>query len=201
MQEHPHDSQRPQPEQADWNIAPATTPPSRRRRTNRTILIVAGSTLGFFVVVGGIGAALGKGKTSSTPTAASTPSAPAASAAPSTASRPTETQPASSKPAAHPSSAAPSTAAADPEPSCALPNGRDVLVRYIVPGLQANAQELGEVDLVQCESTLDYIAQTSPTGDGYCTQVAWASDNPGYNPDTVPAPPLKKVIEAVGGGC
>lgn len=174
------------------------------QRRTRIILSVVGAVAAVPVVVGMVqGAEQAAHTANHGPTSATTTPAVRIplGALTQPASRPTETQPASGKPTAHPSSASPSTAAAAPEPSCALPNGQDVLVRYIVPGLQPAAQELGEVDLAQCESTLDYIAQTSPMGDGYCTQVAWASDNPGYNPDTLPAPPLKKVVEAVGGGC
>lgn len=100
-------------------------------------------------------------------------------------------------PAAQPATSAPAPDA----PTCALAKAPDVYVRYVVPGIPSDAQELGGVDEVNCQSTLDYIRKTSPTGPGYCTQVALVSDNPGYNAEVSPAKPLKKVIEAVGAGC
>jgi hypothetical protein len=35
-----------------------------------------------------------------------------------------------------------------------------------------SAQVLGSVDLVNCRPTLDSLRQATPTGPGYCTQVA-----------------------------
>jgi hypothetical protein len=39
-----------------------------------------------------------------------------------------------------------------------------------------------------------------PDGPGYCSKIAWASDNPGYDIELPPALPLKKVIDEVGDG-
>jgi hypothetical protein len=109
---------------------------------------------------------------------------------------------AESTPAAASSPAAPSSqVAAAPSASCALPNGRDLIVRYVVPGVTPAAQVLGEVDLATCVSTLDDLQQTSPTGAGYCTQAGWVDQNPGYNADATPAPPIPHVVEEVGAGC
>ena len=91
-----------------------------------------------------------------------------------------------------------STAAA--KPSC-TPGGPDLLVRYVVPGIHPSAQTLGSEDIVNCQPTITMLQKTSPTRPGYCTQVAYASDNPGYDLNADPAPPLKHMIAAFGGGC
>jgi len=175
------------------------------QRRTRIILSVVGAAAAIPVAVGMVQGAIQATHTA----AASTPSRTAAISLPAIPTpvstrpspQPSTAAPATSKPATTPRVTTAPPATTTPAAACTLPDTQDVLVRYIVPGLQANAQELGEVFLAQCESTLDYIAQTAPTGDGYCTQVAWVADNPGYNPDAVPAPPLKKVIEAIGGSC
>lgn len=76
-----------------------------------------------------------------------------------------------------------------------------MIARYVVPGMAATAQELGGWDLATCTVDIDKIMVGAPTGDGYCTELAWVSDNPGYNADATPAAPLRKVIEAIGGSC
>jgi len=105
---------------------------------------------------------------------------------------------AASKPATH----SPSPAAkAAPSPTCDMTKEPNVLVWYKVPGLQDSAQLLGGWSPETCKSSVDQIMAGSPTGDGYCTEIAMASDNPGYNADATPAKPLKHVIEAIGGSC
>jgi hypothetical protein len=60
------------------------------------------------------------------------------------------------------------------------------------------ATEIGDADLVHCKPTLDGWRDWEQTGAGYCSKIAWASDNPGYDINVRPAPPLKKVIDEVG---
>lgn len=93
-----------------------------------------------------------------------------------------------------------STEPAAPSETCAtpLPDRGDIIVREIRPGLVTDAIELGGTDPEHCVLTFDSLQQTSPTGAGNCTQAAWASDNPGYDPSVTPAPPLKKVQVTVG---
>ena len=114
----------------------------------------------------------------------------------------------SSTPASTPAAAAPSTAAstaasATPSPSgsCALPDDQDLILRDDDPGASIIAQEIGEVDLENCTPTLDDFQQTAGQSAGECTTIAWAKDNPGYNVNATPAPPLKDVIESAGPGC
>ena len=72
---------------------------------------------------------------------------------------------------------------------------------WVTPGQAAVAQEIGNVDLFHCAPTLTTWRSTVPTGPGFCTKIAWASDNPGYPIDATPAPPLKHVLGQVGEGC
>jgi hypothetical protein len=107
---------------------------------------------------------------------------------------------------AAPSTTEPSTTAAPPSTSaapstsstCNLPDKGDILVWERFPGVQDNAQELGGTDPEHCTWTFDSLKTSQPTGAGYCTKAAWASDNPGYDPEAVPAPPLKNVQVIIG---
>ncbi|MGW1799004.1 hypothetical protein ACWCQN_24305 [Streptomyces sp. NPDC001984] len=107
-----------------------------------------------------------------------------------------------SPPAAAHTSKAPRTA--KPKPSHSSKEcspTRDVVVWTKAPGLPDSAQVLGNYNLATCETTFQWLTHTSPTGAGYCTEAAWASDNPGYNADATPAKRLKKVQVAVGPAC
>jgi hypothetical protein len=75
-------------------------------------------------------------------------------------------------------------------------------------GLPASANEIGDVDLINCKSTLDgwaalHADNDADTAAGYrdCYEIAWADDNPGYNVDAVPAPRLKNVLQEAGNDC
>jgi len=98
-----------------------------------------------------------------------------------------------SKPAASPSPS--------PSPSCTLADDQDLIVRDDDPQASIIASEIGEADLGNCTTTLSSFAETAGQAEGECTTIAWARDNPGYDVDTVPAPPLKHVIESAGPGC
>lgn len=113
-----------------------------------------------------------------------------------------------SKPAAAPSSPAVASTAtaptsaqpAAPAETCAtpLPDKGDVIVREKFPNVPVDAMELGGTDPEHCVWTMDSLKTAQPTGPGYCSEVAWASDNPNYDPNAVPAPPLKKVQVKIG---
>jgi hypothetical protein len=163
--------------------------------------IWAGSIVAAFVVIGAIGDATGAGK--------KTPTTPVAAVA--------STRPAASSPAAHPSSpsskaaavkpkparpvVAVTTSAAAPAPTCTLPDNQDLIERDDDPGAEIIAQELGEVDLEYCTTTLSSFEQTAGQGAGECTTIAWAYNNPGYDVNAIPASPLKDVIDEAGPGC
>lgn len=135
--------------------------------------------------------------------ASPSPSASAASA-PST-SEPVTARPSTlstvttSPPPASPT-AKPTTARPSSSPTGCGPN-RDVDVWYKVPGLPDAAQVLGSFTAATCGSTFAMLKTTSPTDAGYCTEAAWASDNPDYNADAEPAKRLKHVQMAVGPAC
>lgn len=122
----------------------------------------------------------------------------------SSASKPTAA-PSTSRPASVATTATPpdvpsSSAPAAPAETCAtpLPDRGDIIVREIRPGLVTDAIELGGTDPEHCVLTFDSLRTSSPTEAGYCTEAAWASDNAGYDPNAVPAPPLKKVQIIIG---
>ncbi|MDF3284652.1 hypothetical protein [Gordonia sp. N1V] len=66
------------------------------------------------------------------------------------------------------------------------------------PNTPADAIEVGSMDKTTCEPSIESVEATLPTAPGYCTKLAWATDNPGYDVDMKPAAPLKEVIDTVG---
>jgi len=87
-----------------------------------------------------------------------------------------------------------------PAETCAtpLPDRGDIIEWQREPGLPDSAIELGGTDPEHCKWTFDTLKDSSPTGSGYCTEAAWASDNVGYDPNATPAPRLKKVQVVIG---
>jgi hypothetical protein len=77
----------------------------------------------------------------------------------------------------------------------------DYIERDDDPGAQTLAQEIGNCDLATGQDSLASFQQTAGQAPGECTTIALASDNPGYDVNAVPAPPLKDVIESAGPGC
>lgn len=81
------------------------------------------------------------------------------------------------------------------------PNG-DILVREIEPGLPIKALLLGRgwawnYGTGECQTSTDFTISGASQTPGACTQIALASDNPGYNADEQPARPLKKITASV----
>lgn len=99
------------------------------------------------------------------------------------------------------STSAVSSPPSNAESSCNLPDRGDIIVRQRVPNLPDSAQLLGSRDGSHCTYTMDTISSEYPNGDGYCTWAAYAKDNPDYNADATPAPPLKNVQVTFGGSC
>lgn len=106
-----------------------------------------------------------------------------------------------STPSAAPTTSAPDTTTSASSAACNLKTQRDVILRYVTPSLPPSAQVVGDVDLALCETTFDSLARTTSTDPGFCTTAAFASDNPDYNADAVPAAPLKKVQAQAGAAC
>jgi|SRR6185312_2948957 len=123
----------------------------------------------------------------------------------SSASKPAAAPPSTSAPAAVATSATPAADTSTSQPAapaetCAtpLPDRGDIIEWQREPGLPDSAIELGGTDPEHCVLTFDTLKTSSPTGSGYCTEAAWASDNAGYDPNATPAPRLKKVQVTIG---
>ncbi len=87
-----------------------------------------------------------------------------------------------------------------PKSPCNLPNVRTLIIWHRVPGDVDRAEKVDESDFYNCRPMLDTLRGPGlgPSGPGYCSKVAWSSDNPDYVLGLSPAPPLKKVIDEVG---
>lgn len=106
------------------------------------------------------------------------------------------------KPVAAPTSQAPAAVTtSQPPATCNLKSAGDIIERVVTPGNPATAQQLGSVNLAQCKLAFDTLAQETSTDPGFCSQEAWAADNPNYDVNAVPAPPLRKIQAQAGAGC
>jgi hypothetical protein len=85
-----------------------------------------------------------------------------------------------------------------PQSVCNLPATRSLIIWHRAPGVQDSAVGINEADLSNCRPALDTWRALGPNGPGYCSKIAWATDNPGYVANVSPAAPLKKVIDEVG---
>jgi len=95
----------------------------------------------------------------------------------------------------------PATPKPSPSSAKACPSAPDIFVWMRTPGVPDYAQRLGGIDQQNCESSFKTLAASAPTTPGSCTQGAWVSDNPGYDPDATPAKRLKRVQFSVGPDC
>lgn len=86
-----------------------------------------------------------------------------------------------------------------PKSPCNLPTLRSLIIWHRAPGVEDSAEAVDESDLYNCRPMLDTLrGRLGPSGPGYCSKIAWASDNPEYVSGVSPAAPLKKVIDQVG---
>ncbi len=183
--------------------APASTysvpqmPPLRRgrrtapRRRNLIILAIAA-----FFLIGVIGAALGVGKQAKTAANTSTPTPTSA------ASHTAQPSSAASKSSVPPNATAKAEAACDKR---GFASG-DIYLRILSPGVQWAAQELGgawvwDVGLDKCLTSVQMAIATAPRSAGNCTQVGYAADNVGYDPNAPVAAPLMHVAAQAGPAC
>ena len=104
-------------------------------------------------------------------------------------------------PATAHATAAAAHAKATPSPSCRLTTTFDYIERTVWPPDPPQADEIGNTDYADCESSLADFAATAGQAQGECTTIALASSNPGYNVNASSAAPLKGVIESAGPGC
>jgi hypothetical protein len=105
-------------------------------------------------------------------------------------------------PPATSAAAAPATtiAGASPAKGCTSP-AFDYIERDVDPEARTLADEIGNCDLATGQDSLATFQQIAGQAPGECTTIALASDNPGYDVNAIPAPPLKDVIESAGPGC
>lgn len=84
--------------------------------------------------------------------------------------------------------------------------GAQIYVRDDDPGAQVLGQELGghwrwNYSVGRCQSALDFTIAAAGQADGECTTIGYVADNPGWNPNAIPAPKLKNVAGEAGPGC
>lgn len=86
------------------------------------------------------------------------------------------------------------------------PASRDIYVRIIKPGTSPEVRQLGgrwRWDHVtgRCLTAVHFMTATAPRSPGHCTQVGYVTDNPGYDPNATPAPPLPHTAAQAGPAC
>lgn len=182
----------PRPRQhAHHRSTPHRKPWPIRHKVWTTIL----SVVGLVVILAIAGAIAGSPKTTGSAAAQAPDRSPSPQATRSAAPSPTRTQTAKKA-----SAAAENACYKRPWAS------GDIYVRMIVPGLSAQAQELGgEWDwnhvLNKCETSVQMMISAAPMTAGNCTQVGYVAENPGYDPNATPAAPLKNVVAQAGPAC
>jgi hypothetical protein len=86
------------------------------------------------------------------------------------------------------------------------PASRDIYVRIIKPGTSPKARKLAgrwrwDHATGKCLTAIHFMTATAPRSDGHCTQVGYVTDNPGYDPNATPAPPLRRTAAQAGPAC
>ena len=85
-----------------------------------------------------------------------------------------------------------------PKSVCGLPTLRSLIIWHRAPGMEDSAEAIDESDLYNCRPILDTWRARGLSGPGYCSKIAWSSDNPNYVLGISLAAPLKNVIVEVG---
>jgi hypothetical protein len=180
---------------ASDSTVPQMPAPDRVRRKSprkRNVILLA---VAAFLLIGAIGDALGVGKQANTAATAPTSTTSVSHAA-------------QSSSAAAAKSSAPLNAAAKAEAACGKRGfaSGDIYVRMLSPGIQWTAQELGgewgwNASLDKCLTSVQMAIATAPRSAGNCTQVGYAADNPGYDPNATVAAPLMHVVAQAGPAC
>jgi hypothetical protein len=83
------------------------------------------------------------------------------------------------------------------------PASGDIYVWEESPGVEPMAHQLGgewvwNQSLNRCQTSVQFMIATAPNGPADCTEVGYVADNPGYNPNAVPALPLKHIADKLG---
>ncbi|MGV7354155.1 hypothetical protein PJM47_26275 [Mycobacterium kansasii] len=78
------------------------------------------------------------------------------------------------------------------------PTYNDLLIWEHWPRLGDISSRVGDVDGPTCKPTIEVWKEGEPKTPGFCAKIAWFSDNPDYDVDIRPAPPLKHVFDETG---
>lgn len=195
--------QQPLPQAAPGGRRPPRRPWIKRHKILSSLIAV----VAVFILIGAIGAAIGPRPKQAAATAATLPTA---SAAPSAKASPTAAAARKTVVARVPATRKTKAAAhrPDAEDAClARPHASgDVYVVSVESGLQTSAEEIGggwswDYITKTCLTSVQDTLATAPTGAGYCTQVGYVADNPGYDVNATPAKRLKVLAGEVGAAC
>lgn len=85
--------------------------------------------------------------------------------------------------------------------ACTLPHFGDLIEWRREPGKTDRAFRLSDVDKTTCQPTLNSWATGLSEAPNVCYMIGWASENVGYNVSALPAPPLHKAMDKIGGAC
>ena len=86
------------------------------------------------------------------------------------------------------------------------PKGSEIYVRYLSNGDDPpNSTSLGagyswDFGTKECVTSVEMALRSDSGLPGYCTQVAYIDDNPGYDVDRIPSLPFKRLL-AMAGDC
>jgi hypothetical protein len=82
----------------------------------------------------------------------------------------------------------------------------DIYVRMQTAGTATVAQQLGggwvwNGSTHKCLTSAEMMMASAPLVPGACTWVGYVADNPGYDVNGTPAPPLENVVASAGPAC
>jgi hypothetical protein len=81
---------------------------------------------------------------------------------------------------------------------CNLETTKSLLIWKHAPGVPDSAIAINATDDYNCRPALDTWRSLVPTGPGYCSKIAWSTDNLGYVKNVSPVAPLQGVVDQVG---
>jgi hypothetical protein len=84
---------------------------------------------------------------------------------------------------------------------CRLPHFGDLIEWRHQPGKTDHAYRVSDIDVKQCQPTLNNWTADLPEVPGVCYMIGWAADNVGYNVSALPAPPMTKPMDKIGDAC
>ena len=85
-----------------------------------------------------------------------------------------------------------------PDSPCNLETTKSLIIWERAPRVPDSAFAINATDNSNCRPALDTWRSLVPNGPGYCSKIAWSTDNPAYVYGVPPAAPLQKVVDEVG---